>query len=312
MNNYSSVIHSTRESLSEKLIDPPEEVLDELLAILSKHGFELDTSIKHENPSKNYSGGYHIQVINNNLTYRDADQWRDVLTPLIDEIHEFEERVNCPITWNFGPNDSNIVTAGLDIMKQYIEESLEEDYSINDDEYGKPYTYRQIERNLRDITNNFKDHSGAVRCHYPEEHRDGLKILSRYYEEVEDLGLRGTGEAAEYMIKYSTPKANESLTEHKRYDTNALKRKLISCIDYLDTIEAEFPASKFLATSWEDLRDGLEFGIDDTFESAEVIHDYLKGILNNSSDTELNNLYDNLVFSMNNYLEYNGYDANIE
>lgn len=123
-------------ALKEKLVDAPQEVIDKLIEILAKYGFILDDSIKHENPSKSLLfGDTHIQVINPDSFIDGTDeisvqeQLREYISrEMIDEIHSLYQESNCPITWNFGINKDGHVTGGLDVMKCYVEESLNEDY----------------------------------------------------------------------------------------------------------------------------------------------------------------------------------------
>ena len=135
------------ESLEEKLVDAPQEVIDKLLEILNRYGFVLDDSVGHENPTKSLIfGDVHIQVINpNSQIDLSNDNIQDQLKSyvsrnMIDEIQKLEDESNCPITWNFGSNREGRVTGGLDIMKQYVEENLNEAsyggaYDIEDDMY---------------------------------------------------------------------------------------------------------------------------------------------------------------------------------
>lgn len=124
-----SIKRKSRRNLREKLVEAPQEVVDELLQILENHGFVLDDSVGHENPFKTLFDAVHIQVINPD-SFIDTDgniraQLQEYVTrDLIDEIHELEDRTDCPITWSFGPNRNNQVTGGLDIDKQYVAESF--------------------------------------------------------------------------------------------------------------------------------------------------------------------------------------------
>ena len=52
------------ESLTEKLVEAPQEVVDALLGILEEYGFILDDEFKGNNPGKTWMGNVHIQVIN--------------------------------------------------------------------------------------------------------------------------------------------------------------------------------------------------------------------------------------------------------
>ena len=120
-----------KKSLKEKLVEVPEEVVNELLQILESHGFILDDSIKHENPIRTWMGAIHIQVIDpDSFIDEDGDigyQLKKYVTEeLINEIQALEDRSDCPITWNFGPNADNQVTGGLDVDKQWIEDGINE------------------------------------------------------------------------------------------------------------------------------------------------------------------------------------------
>lgn len=110
-----------------RLVDAPQEVVDELINILTDYGFVLDSRFP-ENPSRTFIfDDVHIQVVNPD-SYIDKDediqsQLRQYVTrELVDKIHELEDRTNCPITWNFGVDDDLHVTGGLDIMKQYVDD----------------------------------------------------------------------------------------------------------------------------------------------------------------------------------------------
>ena len=120
-----------KKSLKEKLVEAPQEVVDELLQILENHGFILDDSIKHENPIRTWMGAIHIQVINpDSFIDEDGDvgyQIKKYVTEeLIDEIQALEDRSDCPITWNFGPNADDQVTGGLDVDKQWVADGVNE------------------------------------------------------------------------------------------------------------------------------------------------------------------------------------------
>ena len=100
-------------------------------------------------------GETHIQVINPDSYIDDSDEIniqdqlvQYVTKDLIDDIHELDERSNCPITWNFGPNKNGQVTGGLDIMKQYVEENLEESLDLSG--------YEELTYPLRDGGKNYQ------------------------------------------------------------------------------------------------------------------------------------------------------------
>lgn len=203
------------------------------------------------------------------------------------------------------------------------DESLEEDYQQDKDEWGEPYSYDEVERELKSITNNWTDKEGTIRCYWEQEKNYGLQILKKYYKYVETSdGRTGKGEDMSWVLAYSKPKEifDESLNESV---TSQLQDKIIDCLDWFILMEMEFPKGKFLADSWEDVKDGIQMGIDPEFEIAEGIVEYLKPIItfNKRYNKEVEEegvfqdeieMYQSLVRAMNNYLAKNGYEERIE
>lgn len=144
---YKKDVDSSQSIEAGKLVDAPQEVVDELLEILGRYGFVLDSRFS-DNPGRTLiMGDIHLQVIN-------PDSFIDTSSPnnisnllreyvsrdMIIEIHDLEKRSNCPITWNFGVDDNQQVTGGLDIMKKYVDDTIEGAYyggayDIEDDQY---------------------------------------------------------------------------------------------------------------------------------------------------------------------------------
>lgn len=99
-------------------------LVEELLKRLHTVGFELDDSVT--NPiKKNAIGGRHIQVINPNLIFPleeaegDEEYATDLMLDDLKEVTEvldnFEDEYDSIITFNFGPNNDEIITGGIDI-----------------------------------------------------------------------------------------------------------------------------------------------------------------------------------------------------
>ena len=89
-------------------------------------------------------------------------------------------------------------------------ESLKEDYQHNDDEWGDPYTFDEVERELNKITNGWTDKEGTIRCYWEQEKNYGKQILKDHYKYVEvSDGRTGRGEDMSWVIAYSTPKEIE-------------------------------------------------------------------------------------------------------
>ena len=80
--------------------------------------------------------------------------------------------------------------------------------SLNEEDEQEPYTYDQVEKDLRSITHNFTDESGTVECQYEEEMKHAISILDDYYGKV-DTRKRGSW----YQVTFGDKKFEESLTE---------------------------------------------------------------------------------------------------
>ena len=114
---------------NEKLVEAPQEVVDEVVKVLDSYGFVLDPAFK-VNPGKTWMGNIHMQVINTKEPVGSHyDLKRYVPNELVDELREIENTSKCPITWNFGINRDGYVTGGIDISEKYVEENLEESFS---------------------------------------------------------------------------------------------------------------------------------------------------------------------------------------
>lgn len=284
---------------------------------------------------------------------------------------------------------------------------MKEDYQKEDDSWGEPYTYDDVEKELKKLTNNWKDDEGTIRCYYEQEKEFGKQILKKHYKIVETSdGRTESGEKMSWVISYSKSKKdneiNESFeasskslrdeiydylddiggyadynqkiedvaedfdlpfdeaegyvcdwiqdpergrdlewihedrqecvgsasnTDNKKYITESITSNLqdaiIDCIDWFILMEMDFPKDSFLADSWEDLKDGIEMGMDPEFEVAEGIIEYFKPIVtfNKRYNKEVEEegvfadeieLYQSLVRAMNNFLAKNGYEDRIE
>lgn len=135
-----NVTGSYSEDIEAALVEPPQEVVDELISLLNDYGFVLDPEFR-VNPGKTWMGHTHIQVINlNSHVDESADNLRDyVPRSMIDSIHQLEDSFNCPITWSFGANDNGQVTGGLDIYEQWIPDDESDLSSVEGSYYGGAY-----------------------------------------------------------------------------------------------------------------------------------------------------------------------------
>jgi hypothetical protein len=85
------------------------------------------------------------------------------------------------------------------------EEDLDESYpSQYDEDEDKPYTYDQVEAELRKMTNNFTVESGEVSCFFREEKDYGRDVLRQYYRVVEvSDGRKSENEPMCYVIAFA-------------------------------------------------------------------------------------------------------------
>ena len=100
----------------------------------------------------------------------------------------------------------------LDEMKAEIKAFYGE--SLNEaDEDEKPFSRKEVERELREITDNFTKESGEVRCGFEEERDNGREILKGHYKTVEvSVDDRKPG-GPWYVIAFAHPFVEESLDE---------------------------------------------------------------------------------------------------
>lgn len=96
------------------------------------------------------------------------------------------------------------------VEKKDIKESVEED---------APYTYKELLKELKSITDNFTDKEGTLKCFYAKEKDLAKQILKKHYKTVEVSGDDRTKGEQWYVIAYSTPisKVNESAEEPEVY-----------------------------------------------------------------------------------------------
>ena len=110
------------ESLKEDMVkvEPTEKELNQVINVLNKYGFKVDDNYK---PGRGLFGSYHIQVINPDLDYIDFDQLVKDVEPVGNALDNLSFDINLPITYNFGANDDNVITGGIDIHVGYKDDS---------------------------------------------------------------------------------------------------------------------------------------------------------------------------------------------
>ncbi len=84
---------------------------------------------------------------------------------------------------------------------KHFDESLDDEYDEDED---KPFTYEQTLEALKELTHNFTDESGEVKCFFRQEKDDGRDILKHYYRVVDvSDGRRFEGEPMCYVLAFS-------------------------------------------------------------------------------------------------------------
>lgn len=107
-------------------------------------------------------------------------------------------------------SEDDIEAAKSFIDKLCLGNNLEEDYTKADDEWGEPYTYKEVEKDLRSITKDFTDKEGTVRCWYEQEKIYGVQVLRKHYRIVEPSdGRVSDKEDMSWVIAYADPKESK-------------------------------------------------------------------------------------------------------
>ena len=78
-------------------------------------------------------------------------------------------------------NEWSIYSAAADLHDILESGSLTE--SAETDE--TPWSYKEVEDALKNLSNNWRDKSGVCRCWYKEEKQHAVKILRKHYKIVE-------------------------------------------------------------------------------------------------------------------------------
>lgn len=166
-----------KESLNEKLIPVSQDLLDKFEEILAKNGWDI------EGKGKTWMGNTHYQIICNCHPIHPEDL-RQLATPLINDIHSFEEENNIPITWNFGLNKDSIPTAGVTLDSQWVPDSVNE--SLLKESYGDGWS-----EDVKDFLENLVDEL----YHFSYEIQSAVRGAYTNCDTSEELG--------DYMISLS-------------------------------------------------------------------------------------------------------------
>ena len=113
--------------INDKLIPVPDKIKKEFEQVLTSGGLFKIVS-KHPN----YFGDTHYQILS--LKPYEKNDFYAVCDKLIDKIEAFEAKYGAtptkhgaiPVTYNFGYQNDKYISAGIDINKMYIEDSVED------------------------------------------------------------------------------------------------------------------------------------------------------------------------------------------
>ena len=140
--------------------------------------------------------------------------------------------------------DLNLVTEGSHFKVVTEGEDLDEDIEAD----GEPYTYEQVEADLKSLTMNWT-REDTLKTTFEVEHQYAMEILSKHYETVYDEGRKGVW----YYVRFVGPMVNECLTESKQREFTIFINDDLYCDEdgnplYFDSYEraAEFIADNEL------------------------------------------------------------------
>ena len=168
-----------------------------------------------------YDGGDYVYV--SELTYDGYNElmdrvkgkgldifWEEFINDHADELEEFRNKEDEPedeeIDESLKLTEARAVEDSA--WKKFVagRKTIKEDISdeIDEEDVDKPFTYEQTEAALREITHNFTDESGEVKCFFRQEKDDGRDILKHYYRVVEvSDGRHSENEPMCYVIAYA-------------------------------------------------------------------------------------------------------------
>ena len=98
-----------------------------------------------------------------------------------------------------------------------LDESFKESSYPDASHADEPNSYEQVEKTLKEITNNFTEKDGSVRAYYKEEVDAAEKILKKYYKIVEVSGYDLIPGEQWYVIAYANLKENKGIKEGYDY-----------------------------------------------------------------------------------------------
>lgn len=105
---------------------------------------------------------------------------------------------------------SNRFPYGWKVYKGAADRQINEDYIESEDDWGDPYTYKDVYSKLSDLTNDFSDKEGTVRCWQEQEKIYGTKVLKKFYDTVEvSDGKAQPNDDVSWVISYSNLKDGE-------------------------------------------------------------------------------------------------------
>lgn len=291
-NNFNKLIEKYYDKLLDKYEDNALEAAQE---DANSGKFDYDSS------DDEYESSIDMQMYRNEAlkeaSYGGAYDIEDDMYFTRDDLNEFCDILIDKLNDKFGYS-FDIYDAGFDSPTQLYIEVIDETHSLD-----VPTIYKSFVVDMRKIRK-------------PADLQKYIPTVFDYFAKRFEEEYNEQNFDESFDNKKDKTKINESVT-------SVLQDKIIDCLDWFILMEMEFPKDEFLADSWEDVKDGIEMGIDPEFEVAEGIVEYFRPIIafNKRYNKEVEEegifedeieLYKNLIRAMNNYLSQNGYEPNIK
>lgn len=119
-NKNEEIVDNENIELEDKLIEPEESYINEFKRDIQKMGFKI---VKQ---GKTFSGRIHFQILSNEGDKDNSDL--KYYAGQLDRIEDKFDRYNIPMTYNIGLQYDGYISAGIDLDKQWVEDSIKDSY----------------------------------------------------------------------------------------------------------------------------------------------------------------------------------------
>lgn len=177
-----------------------------------------------------------------------VDEDETINSVLRDEGYEVIDRKPYPI-YHYDEEKDKYV-----ILREKL--NIKEDYQSADSEWGEPYTYKQVYDDLKELTKNFTEQSGVLKCYYESEKISGVTILRKHYKDVEvSDGRHDDGNTIIWIITYDNPKKENKKNEAWAKSTNNIPADIKKKANKICAKYSKWLEPKELAPMWDELND---------------------------------------------------------